>query len=88
MADDPLHQPNDKLFRATFSATENAAAFLSASLPPEMAAQIDWSGLALRPGTFVDSHFSSSQSDLLFSVPLAGREAFIYILPWSGMKPC
>jgi predicted transposase YdaD len=80
MADNPLHQPNDKLFRATFSVTENAAAFLSATLPPDLIPKIDWSGLALRPGTFVDSHFSSSQSDLLFSAPLAGREAFIYIL--------
>jgi hypothetical protein len=75
-----IHQPHDKLFTATFSKPENAASFLQAKLPPEIATAIDWPQLTLENGKFIDSHFTLSQTDLLFSVPICGKPAKIYVL--------
>jgi len=78
--DEPLHQANDKLFKQGFSEPETAAGFLAAYLPGDIAAAVDWPRLQLRPGTFIDSRFRRHESDLLFSAPLAGREAMFYFL--------
>jgi hypothetical protein len=80
VADDDLHQPNDKLFQAAFGVPENTAAFLSAKLPAAVAAAVDWPRLRPLPGSFVDSQFRSSHTDLLFSAPMVGRDALIYVL--------
>jgi len=79
-ADDDIHLPHDKLFAATFGVAENAAAFLRAKLPPAVAAAIDWAGLKTLPGSFVDSQFKTSHTDLLFRASLGGREGMIYLL--------
>ena len=71
---DEIHQPHDKLFKAGFSDPINAGAFLKGEIPEALAARIDWSRLRLEPGSFIDSHFRNSESDLLFSAPLADRE--------------
>ncbi len=78
--DEPLHQPNDKLFKQAFADPETAAGFLEAYLPPALAAAVDWSALRLEPGSFCDSQFRRHESDLLFSAPLAGSRALIYCL--------
>ncbi len=77
---DDLHQPNDKLFTITFGVPENAAALLRAELPVEIAEVIDWSGLRPLPGSFVDSQYRRSHTDLLFSAPMRDSEALIYVL--------
>ena len=77
---DEIHHPHDKIFRSGLSDPINAGAFLKNEIPEAVATLIDWSRLRLEPGSFVDSHFRSSQSDLLFSAPLADRECFIYLL--------
>ena len=80
MSDDPIHQPHDKLFKAGFSDPANAAAFLRWEIPSTLSAKIHWNQLSLQPGSFVDSHFRHSESDLLFSAPLANSECLIYLL--------
>lgn len=80
MPDDAIHQPNDKLLKATFSVPENARGFFSNHLPPDLAAAIDWNTLALEPCTFIDPQFVGSESDLLFHVKLHESEAFLYLL--------
>jgi len=67
--DEPIHQPHDKLFKASFSDPANAAAFLKSRVSPELAAGIEWESLRLEPGSFIDSRFRHSESDLLFSAP-------------------
>lgn len=78
--DDDLHPSHDRLFKAGFGDPANAAAFLSSELPPALSAHIDWAQLRLERGSFVDSHLRASESDLLFSAPLAGSECLIHLL--------
>jgi predicted transposase/invertase (TIGR01784 family) len=80
MGEEVVHQPNDKLFRSTFSELQNAAAFFKGYLGADLVAAADWSTLRQQEGRFVDEALAGAESDLLFSVTLHGREAFIYIL--------
>jgi len=80
MPEDTIHQPNDKLLKATFSSPENARAFFENQLPPELVAALDWNSLALEPSSFIDPQFASSESDLLFHITLQQSEAFLYLL--------
>src|SRR5690606_29154954 len=92
--DEALHQPHDKLFAAAFGVPENAAALLRAKLPDALSAKLDWGRLERLPGSFVDSQYRRSHTDLLFSVPLEGRETFLYLLfehqsardPWLSLR--
>ncbi len=92
---DPLHQPHDKLFKAGFSDPANAAAFLREQIPAPLAARIAWDALQLQPGSFVDSQFRESESDLLFSAPVSGAaDCLVYLLfehqrskdPWIALR--
>ena len=80
MPEDPIHQPNDKLLKATFSVPENARAFFENHLPKELAAALDWTSLALEPCSFIDPQLTSSESDLLFHITLHQSDAFLYLL--------
>jgi predicted transposase/invertase (TIGR01784 family) len=85
MPDESIHQPHDKLFKAGFSDPETAAGLLRAELPETITSKIDWDRLRLEPGSFVDSHYRDSESDLLFSAPFCGvgsggGDCLVYIL--------
>ena len=80
MAELPLHQPHDKLLKATFSNPDNARAFFQNHLPAPVAASCAWDSLRLLPSTFVDPRFASQESDLLFHVRVQETEAFLYLL--------
>jgi len=80
MSEDSLHEPNDKLLKATFSVPENARAFFESHLPADLAAALEWSSLALEACTFIDPQFASSESDLLFHIKLQQSDAFLYLL--------
>jgi len=84
MAEEPVHQPHDKLFKIGFSDPENAAGFLRGELPAALAEAlaeaVDWSRLRLEPGTLIDSQMRVSSSDLLFSAPVGETECLVYIL--------
>ncbi len=89
-----LHQPHDKIVKATFSDIPNASAFLQAELPPNLVPHIDWSTLRLESGSQIDAKFSASSSDLLYTARLGGDPAYIYILfehqssedPWIALR--
>lgn len=80
MTEDSIHQPNDKLLKATFSSPENARAFFQNHLPDEIAAALDWHSLTLEPSSFVDPQFASSESDLLFHIKIQESDVFLYLL--------
>ena len=80
MSEAPIHQPHDKLFKASFSDPVNAAAFLRWEVPPALSGKIAWEQLRVEPGSFVDSHYRHTESDLLFSAKLAGSDSLLYLL--------
>lgn len=61
----PLHQPNDKLFKQTFSDPKTASGFLRAYLPASVVEAIDWGALKIEPTSFIDPNYQKFESDLL-----------------------
>lgn len=82
--------PHDSLFKRAFSEPVHAEGELKSILPRELVAAIDWPGLTLCPGSFVDQELAECHADLLYRVRLAGREVLVYVLlehkSWSD--PC
>ncbi len=94
MSEDPLHQPHDKLFKSAFGDPATAAGFLRWEIPAALSSAIDWDHLRLEPGSFVDSHYRHSESDLLFSSTLGASDCLVYLLfehqlapdPWIALR--
>lgn len=94
MPDEPLHHPHDKLFKSAFGDPVNAAGFLRWEIPAALSSAIDWERLRLEPGSFVDSHYRHSESDLLFIAPSGASECLVYLLfehqlapdPWIALR--
>ncbi|EIP96926.1 hypothetical protein OpiT1DRAFT_01353 [Opitutaceae bacterium TAV1] len=82
MPDKPLHQPHDKLFRTSFRDLPTAIAFFRHYLPRRVVRRLDFSRMALVPGSYVTGRLKASESDLLFRAGLKGSEAeaFVYLL--------
>jgi len=72
--------PHDALFKHVFSQVEHASGELRSVLPPGLVARIDFATLRACPGSFVDETLADRHADLLFSVELSGRPAFVYLL--------
>jgi hypothetical protein len=72
--------PHDAVFRRIFAVPANAASQLRAVLPPGLAARLDLDRLAPVPGSFVDEALRWRHSDVLFTAPLDGHDAFVYVL--------
>ena len=80
MSDDPIHNPHDKLAKATFSDIPTAVAFLQEHLAPNLANKIEWDSLRIESGSFIDPQFTASESDLLYSARIDKTDIFLYIL--------
>jgi predicted transposase YdaD len=68
------------VFRRIFGVPANAASQLRAVLPPDLAARLDLGRLTPVPASFVDEALKWRYSDLLFTAPLDGRDAYVYLL--------
>jgi len=68
------------VFRRIFGVPENAASQLRAVLPPDLAGRLDLGQLTPVPASFVDEALKWRYSDLLFTAPLDGRDAYVYLL--------
>lgn len=94
MAEDEIHQPHDKLFKAGFGDPATAAGLLRWQIPEAISRHLDWQSLRLEPGTFIDSHYRHSESDLLFSARLDGSPCLVHVLfehqiqedPWLALR--
>jgi len=71
---------HDQLFKATYRDPRNLAALLRQNLPAALVEQLDFRCAEEIPGTFLDPNLSERCSDLLFRLPVAGRESFVYVL--------
>lgn len=76
----PLPRSHDALFRFVFGDPVVAADLLRTFLPPALAAAIDWSGLRLVPGHFVDARLRERQTDLLFLAPLGDGWVLLHVV--------
>ena len=76
----PAPTPHDAVFKRVFGVPANAASQLRAVLPPDLAGRLDLGRLAPAPGSFVDGSLRWRHSDLLFTAPLDGHDAFVYVL--------
>ena len=73
--------PHDAFFKRLLGAPDAAATFLRERLPPAIAAALAPDPPEPAPGSFIDEHLRSSQSDLLFRVrTVEGDAAFLYAL--------
>jgi len=94
MPEEDIHHPHDKLFKAGFSDPAHAGAFLRSQLPEVLSSRIAWDALQLEPGSYVDSQFRESESDLLFCAPFGENAGLLYLLfehqrsrdPWMGLR--
>jgi predicted transposase YdaD len=68
------------VFRRIFGVPENMASQLRAVLPPGLVGRLDLGRLTRVPASFVDEALKWRYSDLLFTAPLDGRDAFVYLL--------
>ncbi len=80
MKKDSIQSPHDKYFKEVFSHADSAASFFQNYLPAKLAPHLDWSSLALQPGTFVDEKLAVRQSDLLYHVTAKKKPLFLYVL--------
>jgi hypothetical protein len=72
---------HDALFKAVFSHPEHARGALQSVLPAAMIEALDWSTLALQPGSFVDRELNPSHTDLLYAAAWrGGADAPVYML--------
>jgi predicted transposase/invertase (TIGR01784 family) len=74
------HPPHDAFFKAVFSQVEHASALVRRMGPEELLARVDWATMRPEPGSFVNPLLGQRHTDLLFSVRIAGRLAYIYYL--------
>jgi len=72
--------PHDAVFRQVFGVPQNAASQLRAVLPSGLARRLDLGRLTRVPASFVDEALKWRHSDLLFTAPLDGRDAYVYVL--------
>lgn len=72
--------PHDAYFKAAFSDPRVAAEAIKRRLPPAAVARLDWSALEPVPAEFVGEDLTGRRADLVFKAPLAGHEAFIFLL--------
>lgn len=75
-----MAQEHDHFFRHVFGDPENAAGELRAVLPAEISALVDWSTLRLEESADIDTELREKRTDLLFSVQLAGEDAYLLAL--------
>jgi predicted transposase/invertase (TIGR01784 family) len=80
MPGQPSPSPHDAVFRGVLGVPANAASQLRAVLPGALAARLDLDRLTQVPDSFVDEALKWRYSDLLFTAPLDGHQAFIYVL--------
>ena len=75
-----IHHPHDKLFRISMEEPRVAHEFLSAHLPATLLKMINLQLLKLENHSFIDETYTETEADIVFSVPLNGSTAYIYLL--------
>jgi predicted transposase/invertase (TIGR01784 family) len=72
--------PHDNFAKAVFSDPQRAAVILRAVLPEALLKHLDFGDAKLEPSLFVNEELRDRHSDFLYSVSLAGEEAYVLVL--------
>jgi len=75
-----IHNPHDKLFRASLQHKEVAREFLEMHLPDSIKNELDLTSITYCNTSFIDEQLKLSQSDVLFETKISGKSAYIYVL--------
>lgn len=75
-----INNPHDKTFKKVLSDTKLAKRFFEQHLPFGMQKKVKLETLQLQKGSFVDDNLSEHLTDLLYSVDIADRDGYIYLL--------
>jgi len=75
-----IKNPHDLFFKANMQDIRVARSFFEANLPQELTQQINFDTLKLRPDSFVSPELKSLISDLIYSVMLNDKVAYLYII--------
>lgn len=75
-----INNVHDKTFKKVLSDTKLAKRFFEQHLPFAMQKKVDLASLQLKKGSFVDDNLAEHLTDLLYSVNIADREGYIYLL--------
>lgn len=79
--DRSIHQPNDSLFKKAMSDIRIAKDFFQSHLPKSILESIDLQRLQLENRSFIDEHYSKSESDIVYSVKDSEKSAtYFYLL--------
>ena len=95
MTNDTLNNPHDHFFRNSFSYPDVSVPFFQRYLRTEVREGLDFTTLAMEPGSFVDARLADHHTDLLFSIRRQdGLPARLFLLlehksyntPWAGLQ--
>ena len=95
MTNDTLNNPHDHFFRNSFSYPDVSVPFFQRYLRTEVREGLDFTTLAMAPGSFVDARLADHHTDLLFSIRRQdGLPARLFLLlehksyntPWAGLQ--
>ena len=75
-----IHQPHDKLSRASFQNTALAVDFFAHCLPQSVRELADLNTLSLQNDSFIQANLRAYYSDILFQVDLANQPGYFYLL--------
>lgn len=81
--------PHDRLVKWVFTRPEAAAVQLRQALPSVLVDSLDWSTIAVEPGSYVDPKLAARHSDVLYSVKYreSPSSAFVYVLAEHQSSP-
>lgn len=75
-----ITSPHDRLFRSAMSNIKVAREYFLQNLPKNILALTDLNTLKFCQQSYIDEELKLSQSDVLYSVKLAGKTAYLYML--------
>ena len=75
-----IARPHNNYFISQMKDPAHAAGMVRPLLDERLAAAVGWVDMALEPGSYIDEKLRGSESDLLFSVPVAGKSSLLYVL--------
>ncbi|MDO5577514.1 MAG: Rpn family recombination-promoting nuclease/putative transposase, partial [Fibrobacter sp.] len=71
---------HDKFFKETFSRKETMCSFITEYLPKSLTSKLNLETLAIQKDSFINKELAETFSDLVYSVELSGKKAYIYFL--------